>query len=114
MVTFKTPELIPSFINKWKAGHEAGYAVRTDREESLLKRLAYTTCYRSLSIVAEVPAVPHAGDFSLLDRQVVDILIRLRERDRFLRGLRSWVGFKQAAITYQRPARLAGAPKYTL
>jgi dolichol-phosphate mannosyltransferase len=108
------PELLSQFIDKWREGYEVVYAVRRKRKESLLKRAAYKTFYRTMQAIAEIDTPPDAGDFCLLDYRVVETLVALRERNRFLRGLRSWVGFKQVGIEYERQARHAGEPKYTL
>ena len=108
------PELLGQFIDKWREGYEVVYAVRRKRKESLLKRAAYATFYRTMRAIAEIDAPPDAGDFCLLDYRVVETLVALRERNRFLRGLRSWVGFRQIGVEYERAARHAGRPKYTL
>jgi len=108
------PEIIADFISQWRAGYDIVYAIRKKRKESLLKRTAYKAFYRSLQVVANIDMPLDAGDFCLMDRRVVDVLIALPERNRFLRGLRSWVGFTQTGVEYERQARLAGAPKYTL
>jgi polyisoprenyl-phosphate glycosyltransferase len=108
------PELLSQFIDKWREGYEVVYAVRRRRKESLWKRAAYNTFYRTLRFIAEIDTPLDAGDFCLLDERVVQTLVELRERNRFLRGLRSWVGFKQTEIEYERQARHAGTPKYTL
>jgi polyisoprenyl-phosphate glycosyltransferase len=108
------PEVLHQFIEKWREGYDVVYAVRRKRKENFLKRAAYSIFYRSMKIIAEIDVPLDVGDFCLMDRRVVDMLVTLRERHRFLRGLRSWVGFKQMGIEYQRDARLAGAPKYTL
>jgi dolichol-phosphate mannosyltransferase len=79
-----------------------------------LKRAAYNVFYRTMKAISEIDVPLDAGDFCLMDRRVVDTLVSLRERNRFLRGLRSWVGFKQIGIEYERDARRAGTPKYTL
>jgi dolichol-phosphate mannosyltransferase len=107
------PELVTQFLEKWSEGYEVVYAVRKKRKENLLKRMAYAGFYRTMRIIAEIDAPLDAGDFCLMDRRVVDTLVALRERNRFLRGLRSWVGFKQIGVEYERDARNAGEPKYT-
>ena len=107
------PEVLHQFIEKWQQGYDVVYAVRRKRKENWLKRAAYSIFYRSMKVIAEIDVPLDVGDFCLMDRQVVDMLVTLRERHRFLRGLRSWVGFRQIGIEYQRDARLAGAPKYT-
>lgn len=108
------PELISRFIAKWREGYKVVYAIRKTRKEAAWKRLAYYTFYRSMRFIAEIDAPLDAGDFCLMDRRVVDTLVGLPERNRFLRGLRSWIGFKQIGIEYERDARNAGEPKYSL
>lgn len=108
------PELLNEFIAKWKEGYEVVYAVRRHRKESIFKRMAYSIFYRSMRFLAEIDTPLDAGDFCLLDDRVVQALVGLPERHRFLRGLRSWVGFNQIGIEYDRGARNAGQPKYSL
>lgn len=108
------PEVIPQLIDAWRAGHEVVYAIRRRRKENVLKRASYAVFYRTLRRIAEIDLPLDAGDFCLLDRRVADALKVMRERGRFLRGLRSWVGFSQTGVEYERAARHAGAPKYTL
>ena len=84
------------------------YAIRAQRKESLLLRTAYAVFYRTLRAVAQIDVALDAGDFCLLDRRVVDALVALPEQHRFLRGLRSWVGFRQLGIECERDARHAG------
>jgi len=108
------PEVLPRMIELWKQGHQVVYAVRKARKEHLLKRIAYATYYRLLNRLAYIDVPLDSGDFSLLDEGVVAILKSMPERDKFLRGLRSWVGFKQVAMPYERDARTAGTTKYTL
>ncbi|MEY2542106.1 MAG: polyisoprenyl-phosphate glycosyltransferase [Verrucomicrobiota bacterium] len=108
------PELLNEFITKWKEGYEVVYAVRRHRKESIFKRMAYNIFYRSMRFLAEIDTPLDAGDFCLLDDRVVQALVGLPERHRFLRGLRSWVGFNQIGIEYDRGARNAGQPKYSL
>jgi dolichol-phosphate mannosyltransferase len=108
------PELLSQFVAAWRAGHEVVYAVRRKRQEGALKRLAYAAFYRTMRMAAEIDVPLDAGDFCLLDRRVVDALATLPEHNRFLRGLRSWVGFRQIGIEYERGPRHAGDPKYTL
>jgi polyisoprenyl-phosphate glycosyltransferase len=108
------PELILNFIEKWHEGYQVVYAVRRKRKEPIWKRFAYSLFYRTMKLIAEIEVPLDAGDFCLMDRRVVDALVALRERNRFLRGLRQWVGFRQIGIEYERDARNAGEPKYTL
>ena len=108
------PELIKDLVTRWREGIEVVYAVRRSRRENVLKRSAYHLFYLTLRAVAEIDLPLDAGDFCLLDRRVVDTLVRLRERNRFLRGLRSWVGFSHVGVPFDRAARFRGSPKYTL
>jgi dolichol-phosphate mannosyltransferase len=107
------PELLERLTERWQEGFEIVYARRKNRKEGWLKRAAYALFYRSMRAMSEVDIPLDAGDFCLMDRRVVDTLISLRERNRFLRGLRSWVGFRQTGIEYERPRRHGGEPKYT-
>jgi polyisoprenyl-phosphate glycosyltransferase len=108
------PELLGQFIERWRQGYDVVYAVRKKRKEAFWKRAAYAVFYRTMKAISEIDVPLDAGDFCLMDRRVVDMLVSLRERNRFLRGLRSWVGFRQIGVEYERDARLAGEPKYTL
>ncbi len=108
------PELLEQFIERWREGYDVVYAVRKKRKEAYWKRAAYNIFYRTMKAISEIDVPLDAGDFCLMDRRVVDTLVSLRERNRFLRGLRSWVGFKQIGIEFERDARHAGKPKYTL
>lgn len=107
------PEVLPEFINKWREGFEVVYAIREKRKESLPKRMAYNAFYRLLKRVAQIDIPLDAGDFCIMDRRVVDLLNSMPERNRFVRGIRSWVGFRQTGLAYERHARNAGKPKYT-
>lgn len=108
------PEVIADFVKQWKAGYDIVYAIRKQRKENILKRACYKLFYRSLQLVANIDVPLDAGDFCLMDKRVVDALTALPERNRFLRGLRSWIGFAQIGVEYERQARLAGTPKYTV
>jgi polyisoprenyl-phosphate glycosyltransferase len=107
------PELIPEMLRLWRAGHEVVYAVRRKRCEGVFKRLAYRAFYRLLSVISDLEIPLDSGDFCLMDRRIVDTLNRLPEKGRFVRGLRSFLGFRQVGLEYDRPAREAGRPKYT-
>jgi polyisoprenyl-phosphate glycosyltransferase len=107
------PEVLPEFIARWREGYEVVYAVRAQRKEGPLKRAAYSAFYRLLRRVAQIEIPLDAGDFCIMDRTVVDLLCRMPERNRFVRGIRSWVGFRQVGLAYERHARHAGRPKYT-
>jgi dolichol-phosphate mannosyltransferase len=108
------PEVLPLFISRWREGHDVVYAIRQQRKEPWLMRLAYSTFYRLLQRVANIYIPLDAGDFCIMDRQVVDILVHMPERNRFVRGIRSWVGLDQVGMEYERQARYAGKPKFTL
>ncbi len=107
------PEVIPELLEKWREGFDVVYAVRTKRKEGLAKRLGYFAFYRLLRGVSDLPIPLDAGDFCLLDRRALDALNGLPECDRFVRGLRSFVGFRQVGVSYERDARFAGTAKYT-
>ncbi len=109
------PELIPDMLRHWQDGIDVVYAVRRMRRgESWWKRLTARIFYRLLSSVSSVP-IPHdTGDFRLIDRRVVDVIAAMPERDRFLRGMIAWVGFRQLALPYDRDRRFAGSSKYPL
>jgi dolichol-phosphate mannosyltransferase len=108
------PEVLPRFIDKWREGFEVVYAVRRRRKEGLLKRMAYAAFYRILRKVSYLNIPLDSGDFCLMDRKVVDVLKALPERTRFVRGLRTWAGYRQTGLEYDRDKRFAGSPKYTL
>jgi glycosyltransferase involved in cell wall biosynthesis len=108
------PEIIPELVREYQAGADVVYARRASREEGLLLRAAYKLYYRFVSSVSEVPLPLDSGDFALLAAPVIAALRRMPERQRYLRGLRAWVGFKQVGVDVQRRARAAGRPKYTI
>jgi glycosyltransferase involved in cell wall biosynthesis len=107
------PEVIPQFLAHHAAGAQVVYARRVDRKEGVLLRLAYRLFYRSLSAVSATRLPLDSGDFALLDRSVVEAIKGLPERQRYLRGLRAWVGFKQVGVDVERQRRSAGRAKYT-
>jgi len=102
------PELIEQFYQKWKEGFDVVYGTRVKRKAPLLMQIAYKAFYRIFRAASYVPIPFDAGDFSLLDRRAVDALNDLPENNRFLRGLRAWVGFKQTGVPYVRPERMFG------
>jgi dolichol-phosphate mannosyltransferase len=102
------PELIEGFYHKWREGYDVVYGERVQREATVFLQVAYKVFYRLFRSAAYVPMPLDAGDFSLIDRRVVDALNRLPENNRFLRGLRAWVGFRQTGIPYVRPERQFG------
>jgi glycosyltransferase involved in cell wall biosynthesis len=107
------PDAIPQFVEKWRDGFQVVYAVREKRKEHFLKRMAYHSFYLILRAISRVDIPLEAGDFCLMDRCVVDVLTTLPERNRFVRGLRSWVGFRQVGLACERGARFAGKSQYT-
>jgi dolichol-phosphate mannosyltransferase len=102
------PELIEQFYQKWREGYDVVYGRRVKRDATLFLKVAYKGFYRVFRAASYVPMPLDAGDFSLLDRRVVDALNSLPENNRFLRGLRAWVGFRQVGIPYTRPERMFG------
>ncbi len=107
------PEVLPQFIEKWQEGHDVVYAIRKRRKEGWAKRLAYTAFYRLLNRTANIEIPLDAGDFCIMDRKVVDLLMSMPERNRFVRGIRSWVGLDQVGLAYDRQAREGGRSRYT-
>jgi dolichol-phosphate mannosyltransferase len=108
------PEVIPQFVERWHAGYDVVYAIRERRKEGPLKRLGYFVFYRLLNAISDLDIPLDSGDFCLMDRRVVEALRDLPERKRFVRGLRTFVGFRQVGLAYERAAREAGRPKYSL
>lgn len=102
------PEMIEKFYRKWQEGYEVVYGIRVKREAPLLMAVAYKLFYRLFDKLSYIKMPLDAGDFSLIDRKVVSALKQFPERDRFLRGLRAWVGFNQTGIPYVRPERMFG------
>ena len=100
-------------VEKWREGFEVVYGVRRKRKENLFKRAGYFAFYRLLKKVTHVDIPLDAGDFALIDRRVADMLKAMPERNRFVRGIRSWIGFRQTGLEYERDARFAGEVKYT-
>ncbi|KHG41305.1 MAG: glycosyltransferase family 2 protein [Dolichospermum sp. DEX189] len=108
------PELILTMIEKWHQEYQVVYAQRISRQkEGRLKRLTAYLFYRLLRRLAKVDIPVDTGDFCLMDRQVVDILNSMPERNRYVRGLRAWVGFRQTSVLFERNPRFAGDVKYT-
>jgi dolichol-phosphate mannosyltransferase len=102
------PELIADFYTKWKEGYDVVYGERIKRDGNRFLVRLYKIFYRIFRNLSYVPIPLDAGDFSMMDRKVVDELVKLPETDQFLRGLRAWVGFKQIGIPYTRPERMFG------
>lgn len=109
------PELILDMITKWKDGFQVIYGKRKERKgESIFKKLTAKLFYRMLNSISEIDIPNDTGDFRLIDRVVIDALKSMPERNRYIRGLVSWSGFKQSAIEYSRDERYAGSTKYSL
>jgi glycosyltransferase involved in cell wall biosynthesis len=109
------PELIEAFLRKWREGYDVVYAVRRTRSgESPFKLLTARVFYRIIKRLTKIAIPIDAGDFRLMSRRVVDALRRSPERNRFLRGMVSWVGFNQTAVEYDRDVRYSGGTKYPL
>ncbi|MBA4420107.1 MAG: glycosyltransferase [Anaerolinea sp.] len=107
------PEVILEMITRWNEGYEVVYAVRSEREgETWFKRTTAAIFYRMIFRITDVKIPLDTGDFRLLDRKVVNVMNRMKEKHRFLRGMAAWVGYKQIGIPYKRAARLAGVTKY--
>ena len=107
------PEVVSSMVEQWRQGFDVVYGVRSDRAgETRVKLVTASFFYRLLGRITNIHIPANVGDFRLVSRRVVDQLRGLREKDRFVRGLVSWVGFKQTGVTYRRDARYAGETKY--
>ena len=107
------PEVLPEFLKKLEDGYDVVYAIRTSRKENFFKRVAYSGFYRLLKAVSNIDIPLDSGDFCVMTRRVVLTMRKLPERNRFVRGIRSWVGFKQTGLAYERAERHAGNSKYT-
>ncbi len=108
------PEILGELVTRWREGFHVVHARRRTRQAVWWKRAAYHTFYRIFRWVTPIDVAVDAGDFALMDRCIVDLINAMPERTRFLRGLRSWVGFRQATVQYDRPERAAGNSKYSL
>jgi dolichol-phosphate mannosyltransferase len=106
------PEVITGLISKWESGFDIVNAVRKKRKEGFSKRLSYWVFYRLMEKLVPFHIPLDSGDFSLMSRRVVNLMKSMPERNRFVRGLRAWTGFKQTDFEYERQARSAGEPKY--
>ena len=107
------PELLTEFYQKFQEGYDVVYAIRKKRKEGLFKRAAYAVFYRLMQSISYVDLPLDSGDFSLISRRVADVLKQMPEESRFIRGMRSWIGFRQIGVEYERDARLAGESKYS-
>lgn len=108
------PELLPLFIQNMQQGNDVVYGIRNKRKESTLKKICYNVYYRLLKKFSSIQMPLDAGDFCLISNRVVQQLNSMPEESRYLRGMRSWVGFKQQGIPYERAARLSGKSKYPI
>jgi len=108
------PEIIPKFFSKLDEGYDVVYAVRKKRKENIFKKTAYSLFYKILHLIASVEIPLDSGDFCVLSRRMVKTINSFPERNRFVRGLRSWAGFKQIGLEYERGKRSAGTSKYGL
>jgi dolichol-phosphate mannosyltransferase len=108
------PELIPDLVRKLEEGYDVVYAVRKNRQESYFKRLGYWFFYSLLDKLSDVKIPRGAGDFCIMQKQVVIIITEIASSERFVRGLRAWIGFKQTGLAYDRQKRNSGSPSYTL
>lgn len=106
------PELLIPFYEKLKEGFDVVYAVRKKRKEGFIRRGAYWLFYRLLNSISEVNIPLDSGDFCMMNRRVNDIIVAMPEQSRFIRGMRTWVGFKQYGFDYERDKRASGKPKY--
>src|SRR5262245_39987363 len=107
------PEAIPRFLDKFALGFDVVYALRIGRKESWYLRAAYFLFYRLMDRLSSIRVPLDSGDFGLMSRRAVDQIRKIPEKNRYLRGLRSWVGFKQAAVPVERSERHAGQSKYS-
>jgi dolichol-phosphate mannosyltransferase len=108
------PELIPVFLEKHAEGHDVVYGVRKNRKEPLWLRLCFGGFYRLFNAISERPIPLDAGEFGLVSKRVGKLIAEMPERDRLIRGMRSWVGFRQVGIPYDRPERHAGTTSYSV
>ena len=107
------PELIDVFLEKWVSGYDVVYGIRRKREENIVLKMFYIIFYRLYKLMAHIEIPLDAGDFCLMDNKVIRVLNQLPERIRFIRGLRSWAGFAQCGIEYDRQKRQLGMSKYS-
>ena len=109
------PEVIPDMVQRWREGFDVIYGVRAKRSgETMMKLATASVFYRMLHRMTNISIPVDAGDFRLMSRRAADQLRAMREKDRFVRGLISWIGFKQTSVPYHREARFAGKTKYPL
>lgn len=109
------PKVIPELVKKWKKGYDVVYGVRKKREgENFFKKVTASIFYKFLNKITDINIPLDAGDFRLIDRKVANNLKTIREKNRYIRGLTSWIGFRQIGVLYDREKRFAGYTKYPL
>lgn len=108
------PELIPTFLSLYSQGNDVVYGIRKNRKEPMWLRFCFGAFYRLFNLIADRPIPLDAGDFGLMSRRVVTLVSQMPERDRLIRGMRSWVGFRQVGVPYDRPGRYGGMSRYGL
>lgn len=108
------PELLPQFFDTLRTGYDVVYAIRKNRKENRAMKFLYSFFYRILKLIATIDIPPDSGDFCVMNKKTVAVLNSLPERNRFIRGLRRWVGFRQIGLSYERNARYAGKSKYSM
>lgn len=106
------PELLSDFYDKMKEGYDVVYGIRKKRKEGIIKKAAYFAFYRILNAISYIQLPIDSGDFCIMSRRVVDIIKTMPEESRYIRGMRTWVGFNQTGLEYERAERAAGEPKY--
>ncbi|MBL7815446.1 MAG: glycosyltransferase family 2 protein [Saprospiraceae bacterium] len=107
------PELLFDFYEKYKQGYDVVYAIRQKRKENVLKKAAYRLFYRLLKSISYIDIPLDSGDFCFMSRRVVDVMNAMPEESRYIRGMRSWIGFEQIGVPYERAERAAGDSKYS-
>ncbi len=107
------PELLPDFYKKYEEGFDVVYAVRKNRKENFIKKAGYHIFYRILNKISNIELPVDSGDFSLISRDVINVLNQMPEESRYIRGMRTWIGFRQTGFEYDRAERAAGTSKYS-
>jgi polyisoprenyl-phosphate glycosyltransferase len=108
------PEILPQFLKKMDEGYDVVYGIRRKRERSAIYRILYKSFYRILGMLVDIRMPSDAGDFCIMTRRIVQVLNKMPENNRYLRGLRSWAGFEQTGVEYDRGARFASISGYSL
>jgi glycosyltransferase involved in cell wall biosynthesis len=108
------PNLLPYFFSYLDSGYDVAYGVRKKRKESLVKKISYSVFYKILKSISSTEIQLDSGDFCVMKKKVVENMLKLQEKNPFLRGIRAWLGFKQIGVEYERQARIEGESGYTL